>query len=350
MSSEEGIGPMGSSVDVGWADGKPRPMSTEASQFTKSAGSRVTESQISGRKPRPRSKNAPTPALTVNYGELPRNQMDNIETEGATLEDLVMQNAEAIKQFEYLEKSLVSFKETTGDQAAGLRQPGATATKRGGMTELIGDIDEDKVHGKKAPKPGQNRRDRNKATEDEMAFLQGAPPVYPDTILGKFEAMNPLSNIYAEGDPEYEDRHLTPLDPIIVEGEGYLYGVRSVQIVALKESVRGNDFVAAFAGPNHTVGITAAGAVYTWGANDMAQLGYAGAEEGILGIDMDPRPVTATQGLVAIGAACGKHHTLVVTEEGQVWSWGAFGNGQLGVGEVSPPLVLSGHAAPLTPY
>ena len=49
------------------------------------------------------------------------------------------------------------------------------------------------------------------------------------------------------------------------------------------------------AGPNHTAGITAAGAVYTWGANDMRQLGYAGAEEGILGIDMDPRPVTATQ-------------------------------------------------------
>ena len=32
--------------------------------------------------------------------------------------------------------------------------------------------------------------------------------------------MNPLSNVYAEGDPDYEDRHLTPLDPIIVEGEG----------------------------------------------------------------------------------------------------------------------------------
>lgn len=114
--SENGIGPMGSSVDVGWQDGKPRPMSQEASQFAKGAGSRVSESQISGRKPRPRSKNAPKPALTVNYGEVPRNQMDNIDLEGTTLEDLVMQNAEAIKQFEYLEKSLVSFKETTGEQ------------------------------------------------------------------------------------------------------------------------------------------------------------------------------------------------------------------------------------------
>ncbi|KAJ1466866.1 hypothetical protein T484DRAFT_1860447, partial [Baffinella frigidus] len=137
--SENGIGPMGSSVDVGWQDGKPRPMSQEASQFAKGAGSRVSESQISGRKPRPRSKNAPKPALTVNYGEVPRNQMDNIDLEGTTLEDLVMQNAEAIKQFEYLEKSLVSFKETTGEQAADLRQPGATASKKGQMMDLMGE-------------------------------------------------------------------------------------------------------------------------------------------------------------------------------------------------------------------
>jgi hypothetical protein len=38
------------------------------------------------------------------------------------LEDLVLQNAEAMKQFEYLEKSLVSFKETVNEQAGELRQ------------------------------------------------------------------------------------------------------------------------------------------------------------------------------------------------------------------------------------
>ena len=147
--------------------------------------------------------------------------------------------------------------------------------------------------------------------------------------------MNALPNIYAEGDPEYEDHHLQPLDPIIVEGEGYLYGIRSVQIVALKESVRGNDFVSTCSGPNHSAALTAAGQIFTWGANDMKQLGYPGAEEGILGIDMDPRPVSALQGSVVVTASCGKHHTVVVTEDGNVFSWGAFGNGQLGIGEVS---------------
>ena len=147
--------------------------------------------------------------------------------------------------------------------------------------------------------------------------------------------MNALGNVYAEGDPDYEDQHLQPLDPIIVEGEGYLYGIRSVQIVALKESVRGNDFIATVSGPNHSAGITAAGQIFTWGANDCKQLGYPGAEEGILGIDMDPRPVAALQGFVVVAASCGKSHTIAITEDGQVFTWGAFGNGQLGIGEVS---------------
>eukprot|EP00960_Hanusia_phi_P031426 749282-Hanusia_phi.AAC.3 len=70
--------------------------------------------------------------------------------------------------------------------------------------------------------------------------------MFEDKIIGHSSAMNPLSNIYAEGDPQYEDKHLVPLDPIIVEGEGFLYGIRSVQIVALKEIVRGYDFVNVF--------------------------------------------------------------------------------------------------------
>ena len=49
--------------------------------------------------------------------------------------------------------------------------------------------------------------------------------------------------------------------------------------VALKEAVRGNDFVNVYSGPNHSMGITAAGQVYTWGANTMYQLGYPGAEQ-----------------------------------------------------------------------
>uniref|UniRef100_A0A7S4PM21 SAM domain-containing protein n=1 Tax=Guillardia theta TaxID=55529 RepID=A0A7S4PM21_GUITH len=155
--------------------------------------------------------------------------------------------------------------------------------------------------------------------------------------------MNPLGNVYAEGDPEYQDKHLQPLDPIIVEGDGYLYGIKSAQIVELKEEVRGNDFFAIFSGPSHSVALTAAGQVFSWGANDMRQLGYSGAEEGILGIDMEAKTVLDMQGHIAITAACGRHHTIVITESGQIWSWGALTHGQLGIGEVTKEKYPNGY-------
>ena len=77
--------PLASSVDVGWQDGKPRIIGEDAKSFLIGKGSRVTESKISGRMPRPRSKNAPKPALTVNYSDVPRNLMDNINLEEVRL-------------------------------------------------------------------------------------------------------------------------------------------------------------------------------------------------------------------------------------------------------------------------
>ena len=83
MAEEEGVRDLGSSVDVGWQDGKPRFVGEDAKNFFlgKGATRRVADSQIAGRMPRPRSKNPPKPALTVNYGAVPRNDMDNINLE-----------------------------------------------------------------------------------------------------------------------------------------------------------------------------------------------------------------------------------------------------------------------------
>jgi alpha-tubulin suppressor-like RCC1 family protein len=337
--------PIGSSVDVGWSDGKPRNVTDETKDFLNTHQSGVQESRISGRAPRPRSKNAPKPALTVNYQDVPRNEMDEIDLQSSSIEELLLKNAEAVKQFEYLEKSLVSFRDTVGTQASQLRQPASIVRQSNALLDL------QEQDGKKDDMGGDTAiradKKKGKVNEADIVTLQGAPPVFPDGMIGRTDAMNPLSNIYAEGDPEFEDKHLQPLDPIIVEGEGYLYGIRSVQIVALKESVRGNDFIAVYSGPNHSVGITAAGQVYSWGANDMRQLGYPGAEEGILGIDMDPRPVTAVAGLVVTSVGCGKHHTVVLTEEGQVYAWGAFGSGQLGVGELQKEKYPHGYVEPM---
>jgi hypothetical protein len=49
--------------------------------------------------------------------------MDNIDLDGATMDELILQNAESMKQFEYLEKSLVTFQQAVSAQASELRQP-----------------------------------------------------------------------------------------------------------------------------------------------------------------------------------------------------------------------------------
>jgi hypothetical protein len=141
--------------------------------------------------------------------------MDNLDTPNRRLDDMILHNDEALKQFQYLEKSLLTFQDTAGQTASKLRQP-AVISESPGIVDLKGSDAAGKLLHKKR--------------QEESKILQGAPCIYVDNIMGGSQAFNALGNIYAEGDPEYADPHLLPLDPIIVEGEGYLYGIRSMQV------------------------------------------------------------------------------------------------------------------------
>jgi alpha-tubulin suppressor-like RCC1 family protein len=74
----------------------------------------------------------------------------------------------------------------------------------------------------------------------------------------------------------------------------------------------------------HTVAVTAGGRLYTWGYGEFGQLGH-----GDTGNRLVPTLVRAGRigGSVVVMAACGPEHTLVVTEDGGLW---ACGNGQYG--------------------
>lgn len=159
--------------------------------------------------------NAPTPSSLVDYQQVQRNELDNLEAPNQKLESMILNNDEALKQFQYLEKSLLTFQDTAGQTASKLRQP-AVIAESPGTVDLKGSDIASKQLGKKR--------------QEETKILQGAPCIYVDNIMGGSQAFNALGNIYAEGDPEYADPHLQPLDPIIVEGEGYLYGIRSMQV------------------------------------------------------------------------------------------------------------------------
>ncbi len=104
----------------------------------------------------------------------------------------------------------------------------------------------------------------------------------------------------------------------------------------------GGDVVAACAGQFHTLLLTSAGVVYAAGGNAHGQLGTGAAPESLATLPV--RVDGALAGLRVSAVACGTAHSLALTDAGEVYSWGAAASGQLGLGgcELAP----GGAAAP----
>src|SRR5690348_6973235 len=79
------------------------------------------------------------------------------------------------------------------------------------------------------------------------------------------------------------------------------------------------------AGSMHSVALTADGNVWTWGYNGWGQLG-----NGTWNWSLAPARVPGLGGVIAIAAGYG--HSLAVKMDGTVWAWGHNGWGQLGDG------------------
>ncbi|CAM9849167.1 unnamed protein product [Lampetra planeri] len=80
----------------------------------------------------------------------------------------------------------------------------------------------------------------------------------------------------------------------------------------------------------HCLLLTDLGQVYTWGRGDKGQLGH-----GDLKRVEAPRPVDALFKFTVVAAACGRSHTLCITETGVVLAFGENHLGQLGLGTKS---------------
>jgi E3 ubiquitin-protein ligase HERC3 len=85
------------------------------------------------------------------------------------------------------------------------------------------------------------------------------------------------------------------------------------------------------AGDSHSMALGSTGLVWTWGANDVGQLG----DDSTAG---DPLPAAIEiEGATAVSA--GRDHAIIMTSDGRVFTWGLNSSGQLGVqaqGEFSP--------------
>uniref|UniRef100_A0A8C3XC49 HECT and RLD domain containing E3 ubiquitin protein ligase family member 6 n=1 Tax=Catagonus wagneri TaxID=51154 RepID=A0A8C3XC49_9CETA len=84
-------------------------------------------------------------------------------------------------------------------------------------------------------------------------------------------------------------------------------------------------------GKEHSLAVCHKGRVFAWGAGSDGQLGTGEFKE----INFIPKKITLT-GVKIIQVSCGHYHSLALSEDGQVFSWGKNSHGQLGLGKEFP--------------
>ncbi|KAK2577032.1 hypothetical protein KPH14_011991 [Odynerus spinipes] len=78
----------------------------------------------------------------------------------------------------------------------------------------------------------------------------------------------------------------------------------------------------------HVLALTNKGEVYSWGHNGFCELGNGSSNHGLtpthIGMPLSEK--------VVVDIACGSHHSLALTDEGEVYAWGQNNCGQVGSG------------------
>ena len=87
-------------------------------------------------------------------------------------------------------------------------------------------------------------------------------------------------------------------------------------------------------GGHHTVAVTEEGRVVTWGWGREGQLGNGTTYDQAL-----PTPVKALAGYRIASVSCGYYHTAAVTADGAVMCWGKGSSGQLGLGDATSSII-----------
>ena len=82
------------------------------------------------------------------------------------------------------------------------------------------------------------------------------------------------------------------------------------------------------AGGFHSLALAADGAVWSWGHGGHGQLGHGDTQDQLL-----PKAVEAFAGQRVVAVSAGAAHNLILTADGALWSWGPGGFGQLGHGD-----------------
>ena len=86
------------------------------------------------------------------------------------------------------------------------------------------------------------------------------------------------------------------------------------------------------ASENHSLAVTAEGDLYSWGSDRFGQLGLGGnSNDSAARIWTSPKRVDALKKMVVVGIAAGEAHSLCFTDDGDIYAWGSNQHGQLGL-------------------
>eukprot|EP01156_Anaeramoeba_ignava_P022563 Anaeramoba_ignava/c20794_g3_i2.p1 GENE.c20794_g3_i2~~c20794_g3_i2.p1 ORF type:complete len:859 (-),score=337.64 c20794_g3_i2:45-2471(-) len=106
----------------------------------------------------------------------------------------------------------------------------------------------------------------------------------------------------------------------------------------LIQSLLAHRVVQVSCGGFHTLALTDTGNVFSWGLNNKGQLGHGDYEN-----DSKPKLIQKLKNNQIKSVSAGDFHSLVLSENGEIFSWGSCDYGQLGLGrkndEISPQLI-----------
>ncbi|POM68765.1 Regulator of chromosome condensation (RCC1)-like protein [Phytophthora palmivora] len=101
-----------------------------------------------------------------------------------------------------------------------------------------------------------------------------------------------------------------------------------VEELALEKALHRTTIAMIACGAQHSLAITDAGELYTWGSGEDGRLGHGDMRDRAV-----PRKVMSLLRESVIGASCGGAHTAVLTTKGAVFTFGRGRNGRLGLGD-----------------
>ncbi|KAK1587622.1 hypothetical protein Q3G72_014941 [Acer saccharum] len=114
----------------------------------------------------------------------------------------------------------------------------------------------------------------------------------------------------------------------------------------LEVSGLGKEILQISAGYHHSSAITVDGELYMWGKNSNGQLGLGKKAANVIPV---PTKVECLSGIFIKLAALGSEHSVAVTDAGRVLSWGEGGSGRLGHGQESSILGFLRSTSEYTP-